>query len=335
MKERKRKGHGHRGNVKRKQAYILGCIICVLLGLCFGIMWKEHNWNKSFSEPSKQNRETVSGKQAYNDHLSNFLFLGIDTRNPVETYETQADAGQADAIFLVSLDRITKDIQVLAIPRDTIAEIKTFTPAGKSLGKVKQHINIQYAFGDGRFKSCDLMKQAVSKLLYDLPIQGYCSLNMDGIPLLADLAGGVEIVVPDDSLAEVNPEFQEGASVTLTSDNVEQFLRYRDRTASQSALVRQEHQRVFLKAYLEKAREMQRQKSSFVKEMYHTLQPYMVTNMGNDLFVKLLEASGENKPREYTLPGEGAEGEDGYEEYHVDEDALHTLVLQMFYKQDS
>lgn len=335
MKDRKRKSHRHHKKAIRKQAYILGGIICVLLVFCVGIVWKEHGWNKSVSESSEQEEETVSGKPIYNEHLSNYLFLGIDTRNPVETYEAQADAGQADAIFLVSLDRVTKDIQVLTIPRDTIAEIETFTPAGKSLGKVKQHINIQYAFGDGRFKSCDLMKQAVSNLLYDLPIQGYCSLNMDGIPLLADLAGGVEVTIPDDSMFEVNPEFQEGASVTLTSDNVEQFVRYRDRTESQSALVRQEHQRIFLKAYLEKAREMQKQKNSFVKEMYHTLQPYMVTNMGNDLFVKLLEASGEKNPQEYTLPGEGAEGEDGYEEYHVDEDALHNLVLQMFYKQDS
>ncbi len=335
MKDRKRKSHRHYKNAKRKQAYIWGFIICILLVLCVGIVWKERSWNKPVSEPSEQEEETVSGKSAYNDHLSNYLFLGIDTRNPVETYETQADAGQADAIFLVSLDRVTKDIQVLAIPRDTIAEIETFTPAGKSLGKVKQHINIQYAFGDGRFKSCDLMKQAVSKLLYNLPIQGYCSLNMDGIPLLADLAGGVEIIVPDDSLAEVNPEFQEGASVTLTSDNVEQFLRYRDKTKSQSALVRQKHQRVFLKAYFEKVREMRKQKKSFVQEMYDTLQPYMVTNMGNDLFVKLLEASEKKIPQEYTLPGEGTEGDDGYEEYHVDEDALHDLVLQMFYKQDS
>ena len=61
----------------------------------------------------------------------------------------------------------------------------------------------------------------------------------------------------------------------------------------------------------------------------------MVTNMGNDLFVKLLEASEQTIPQEYTLPGEGAEGDDGYEEYHVDEEALHNLVLQMFYKQDS
>lgn len=35
----------------------------------------------------------------YNDHLSNYLFLGIDTRNPVDTYQTQEDAGQADAIL--------------------------------------------------------------------------------------------------------------------------------------------------------------------------------------------------------------------------------------------
>lgn len=335
MKDRKRKSHRHHKNAKRKQVYIWGFMIGILAVLCVGIVWKERSWNKPVPESPEQEEETVSGKPAYNDHLSNYLFLGIDTRNPVETYETQADAGQADAIFLVSLDRVTNDIQVLAIPRDTIAEIETFTPAGKSLGKVKQHINIQYAFGDGRFKSCDLMKQAVSKLLYNLPIQGYCSLNMDGIPLLADLAGGVEVTVPDESLVEVNPEFQEGASVTLTSDNVEQFLRYRDRTTSQSALVRQEHQRIFLKAYLEKAREMQKQNTSFVQEMYQTLQPYMVTNMGNDLFVKLLEASEQTIPQEYTLPGEGAEGDDGYEEYHVDEEALHNLVLQMFYKQDS
>ena len=37
----------------------------------------------------------------YNDHLSNYLFLGIDTRNSVDTYQTQEDAGQADAIFVV------------------------------------------------------------------------------------------------------------------------------------------------------------------------------------------------------------------------------------------
>ena len=85
----------------------------------------------------------------YNDHLSNYLFLGIDTRETVDTYQSQVDAGQADAIFLVSMDRATEKIKVLFIPRDSMTRIEVFNPAGKSLGMTTDHINIQYAYGDG------------------------------------------------------------------------------------------------------------------------------------------------------------------------------------------
>ena len=56
----------------------------------------------------------------YNDHLSNYLFMGIDTRENVDTYESQKDAGQADSIFLVSMDRATEQLKVLFIPRDSM-----------------------------------------------------------------------------------------------------------------------------------------------------------------------------------------------------------------------
>ena len=59
-----------------------------------------------------------------------------------------------------------------------MTEIEVFNPSGKSLGESTDHINIQYAFGDGKQKSCELMKTAVSNLLDGLPIQGYCSMNM-------------------------------------------------------------------------------------------------------------------------------------------------------------
>ena len=40
---------------------------------------------------------TWNGKTySYNEHLSNFLFLGIDTKEKAETKTGQADAGQAD-----------------------------------------------------------------------------------------------------------------------------------------------------------------------------------------------------------------------------------------------
>lgn len=319
----------------KKHTFLFGGIIGVLLLLCMGILWKEYSRNKAIISSAKQEAMSEEETHTYNDHLSNYLFLGVDTSEPVETYEVQADAGQADTIFLVSLNRKTREIQVLAIPRDTIAEIQVFSPGGKSLGTTKQHLNIQYAFGDGKHKSCRLMKDAVSRLLDNLPIQGYCSLNLDGIPLLADLVDGVEVTIPDDSFENAYPEFQEGTTVTLTSENVEAFVRYRDRTTSQSALVRQEHQNLFLQAYLKKAREYQEKETAFVTEMYETLEPYMVTNMGTDFFVDLLKASEEGEPITYTLPGEGREGSDGYEEYHVDEKALSDLLLQMFYQKDS
>ena len=127
---------------------------------------------------------TYQGKEyAYNDHLSNFLFLGIDSREKTQTQVGRADAGQADAIFLVSWDRVDHSLTGITIPRDTITEIEIFDQEGNSAGKSRDHINLAYAYGDGGRESCELMEEAVSNLLYGIPIQGYCSLSMEGIPL--------------------------------------------------------------------------------------------------------------------------------------------------------
>ena len=188
-----------------------------------------------------QNSDTVEYKgeaYKYNDHLSNYLFLGIDTREAVDTYQSQADAGQADAIFLVSMDRATEKIKVLFLPRDSMTRIEVFNPYGQSLGETTDHLNIQYAFGDGKEKSCELMKTAVSDMLDGLPIQGYCSMNMDGISVITDFVGGIQLTIPDDSLADVNPKYKKGAVVDITGETAEQFVRYRDIDKTQSALVR-------------------------------------------------------------------------------------------------
>ena len=76
----------------------------------------------SVSMDQQEDGITYKGKTyTYNDHLSNFLFMGIDTRGEVENQETD-NTGQADAIFLVSMDRVTEQIHVISIPRDTITE---------------------------------------------------------------------------------------------------------------------------------------------------------------------------------------------------------------------
>ena len=281
-----------------------------------------------------QNSDIVEYKgetYKYNDHLSNYLFLGIDTRETVDTYQSQVDAGQADAIFLVSMDRATEKIKVLFIPRDSMTRIETFNPYGQSLGETTDHLNIQYAFGDGKEKSCELMKTAVSNMLDGLPIQGYCSMNMDGISVITDFVGGIQLTIPDDSLADVNPEYKKGAVVDITGETAEQFVRYRDIDKTQSALVRQERQKTFLQALVQKAQEKAGEDAGFVTGLYDSVKSYTVTNMGNDIFAKLLAASQNGITDTETVPGEGTHGEN-FDEYHIDEDALSDLIISMFYE---
>lgn len=281
-----------------------------------------------------QNSDIVEYKgetYKYNDHLSNYLFLGIDTRETVDTYQSQVDAGQADAIFLVSMDRATEKIKVLFIPRYSMTRIEVFNPYGQSLGETTDHLNIQYAFGDGKEKSCELMKTAVSNMLDGLPIQGYCSMNMDGISVITDFVGGIQLTIPDDSLADVNPEYKKGAVVDITGETAEQFVRYRDIDKTQSALVRQERQKTFLQALVQKAQEKAGEDAGFVTGLYDSVKSYTVTNMGNDIFAKLLAASQNGITDTETVPGEGTHGEN-FDEYHIDEDALSDLIISMFYE---
>ena len=156
---------GKRKKIQTKK-YLLGMIILLVVGIAVVVglgIWKQRNLKKktenaAYTQTEKKKTSgtiTYEGKDyEYNDHLSNFLFMGIDKRELVETTKGQADAGQADAIFLISWDRVEHKMSMVSIPRDTMTEIEVFDQNGDSLGKTKDHINLAYAYGDG--KKCEL-----------------------------------------------------------------------------------------------------------------------------------------------------------------------------------
>lgn len=260
----------------------------------------------------------------YNDHLSNYLFIGVD--------KYEVEAGQCDALFLLSYDRVTKDIAVISIPRDTMTDIEVFLADGTSGGMSRNHISLSYSFGDGAHESCQLTKEAVSHLFYGLYINGYCAMNMSGLPVIPEVIGEFEVVVPDDSLVSANPQWKEGSTVMITSENAEDFVRYRDIEVSMSALARQGRQRVFLEAAMEKLEKEFAKDQKVVTELYEALTPHLVTSMGNDLFLELMEAvASGTEVVSWTLPGEGITG-DVYDEYRVDDELLYEKIIETFYK---
>ena len=266
-----------------------------------------------------------------NDHLSNYLLLGVDTEGSIREKKTPGSAGQTDAIFLLSYDRAKETVVCLAIPRDTITQIEIFTPGGESTGFFSDHINLQYAFGDGRQKSCELSAEAVSRLLSGIRIDGCAAVNLSSIPKLATLVDGVEITIPDDTLAKENPAFTKGSRVLLDETNTELFVRYRDTDVMQSGFDRMNRQKVFIEAFAARLSQKQKEDASTVTRIFETMKEEMITNMSNDIFVDL--AGAERVGEIETIPGSrGHEG--SYDVYRADESALYDLVIRLFYKEE-
>ena len=242
---------------KKKQIVFIVCIVVAVLiaGVVFVIASRKEKLPTDYTESERDDLVVYKGKKyEYNEHLSNYLFLGIDTFEAVDTYETQEDAGQADTIMLVSYDRVKNTMTCLAIPRDSMTNIHMIAMDGTDLGTAEDHINIQYAFGDGKHKSCELMKNTVEEVLYGVPITGYCSLNIEGIPLLSRAIGEMQVTIPNSSLEEMNPLYKEGATITVNEENAELFVRYRNINIKQSAIDSSERQKVYVKAFSQKAK---------------------------------------------------------------------------------
>ena len=337
-RELERRGSSGKRRGRFAAVIIAGVAVLAVAGLGYaGIQKKkaaEAASAKATVEAEDSNTVTWQGKTyKYNQNISNYLLLGVDKRTPAETRVGKADAGQADALFLLSLNRKTKEMTLISIPRDTMTDVESFDLEGKSLGKSKDHISLSYGYGDGGAESCKLTQEAVSNLFYGLPIQGYLAMNLDGIPELTKSVGGLTVTVPNNSLEYEYPEFAEGAEVTLTEENTEVFLRSRDVDESQSAIYRMERQKAFLDAFSKKAKECYEQNEKFAANLFVAIKPYTVTNISEDRLMKLFQTADEGDGYiEWTVPGEGTQGL-SYDEYHVDDDALYTKVMETFYQE--
>lgn len=275
------------------------------------------------------------GIYRYNEDILTFLFLGIDKLSEVKPVKNSIDGGQSDAIFLLVLNPVNKEATVIGIPRDTMAEVEVYDKKGKYRGTDIRQICLQHGYGDGAELSCERSVTAVSKLFYNLPIHGYCALNMGAIPLLNDAVGGVDVIALEDaSLSEVKSfRAKKGEALHLEGMDAYVYLRARDTGQSKSAAGRLERQKQYLTAYASKAVEALKSDITLPVSLYNTLSKYMVTDITIDEVSYLATRVAEYQfPEEnmFSLAGDiNTEGK--YEKFYVDEQALYELILKVFY----
>ncbi|MCM1101499.1 MAG: LCP family protein [Clostridium sp.] len=267
----------------------------------------------------------------YNSDILTFLFLGIDKMSEVKATEEGDQGGQSDAIFLLVLDPHSKKATVIGIPRDTMAEIDVYSPGGNFLGTTTAQITLQHGYGDGAQTSCERSKKAVSKLLYDMPIHGYCAINMGAISLINDAVGGVEVTALEDV---VNSNIKKGQTIRLQGQQAYQYVHNRDTNSAESAFRRLDRQKQYLSAYASTALSAMKKDITLPVTLYSTISKYMVTDITIDevsyLATQVSDYSFDGDSI-CSLQGEVVKGE-VYEEFYVDEDALYELILKVFYE---
>lgn len=267
----------------------------------------------------------------YNQDVLTFLFLGVDKMEEVALASDSTKGGQSDAIFLLVLNPHTMEANVIGIPRDTMADVEVYNEEGNYVGNTMAQIALQHAYGDGMQMSCERTVDAVSRLFYNLPIHGYCAVNMGAIPLINDAIGGVEVTALEDI---IKTDIKEGQTILLQGKDAYYYLHNRDTKSVGSAARRLERQKQYLLEYASTAIEAMQHDITIPVDIYNTISKYMVTDITVDEVSYLATQATSYQFGDDSITSlEGEIENDGkFSRFYVDEVALYELIIDVFYE---
>lgn len=278
-----------------------------------------------------------------NEDLISVLVMGIDSET-VEAVggqswkadDTVNNGGQADTLFLTVINPHTKEISFVAINRNTMADVDVWDDEGNYTGVVTQQISLQHGYGDGGVESCERQVKAVSRMLFNIPINSYVAISMDGVPKLNDAIGGVDVTVLDDIVyPEYNMNLHTGENVTLKGKTAYWYVRLRNENAFNSNQLRLDRQKQYLKAFINKAKEKSLSDIRIALDLYKTMGEYMVTDIDLSTFTYMATEYLNydfDLDNIYTLEGETINGTQ-FEEFYMDEDAAEEMIVNLFYEE--
>lgn len=338
-------GRRRKRKKSRVKKIVLG-VCCTLLALVIavvgavaGLYFNGQNQLNSFSnynisapdgvEVQNDGEYIVYNGETYklNTNITNFLLMGIDKRELNDT-AVNGTNGQADVIVLAALDTSTGKFTLINISRDTMTDVAVYSKGGAYTGTSKQQICLSYAYGLDEEKSCNNTVSSVSRLFYNIPINTYLSLDLDGISALNDSIGGVDVVSP-----ETIGDFKEGESYHLQGESAESFVRIREHETPEGNSLRMKRQEVYVNQFINKIFSMTKQDLSTPLKLFNASADYTCTNLTPSRVTYLggtLVKNGSLSVEMTQVPGEITMGEK-YAEFNVDEKGFYELFLSIFY----
>lgn len=269
----------------------------------------------------------------FNDNITSILLIGVDKekmdQNPNEKFGAN---GQADLLLLLALDTSNGNLKAIPISRDAMVDVNQYSVSGDFIGIEKEQICLSYSYGDGREKSCENTVTSASRLLYGMPINSYVAIDIEGIKVLNDALGGVDVTV-DEDIDIYGMKIKKGETANLKGEYALGYIRSRDSVSIDANSERMARQKNYMKSFFKTAIQKTKKDITTPIKLYNKASNYKVSDItvaDVSFLTKCVLMSGKTDLEFASIKGQNVMGEK-YVEFYPDMNALYDLVVNTFY----
>ena len=265
----------------------------------------------------------------YNDKVTSLLFMGVDKRD-LNDANDQGTGGQADVLVLMAMDFKNRKLTLLNVPRDTMTDVAIYSAGGYYTGTQKQQICLSYAYGDGKETSCTNTVASVKRLFYNIPVNTYYSLDLDGIAAVNDAVNGVDVISP-----ETINKFKEGEKYHLMGEDSERFVRARVHNTAEANNLRMKRQQVYAQSFMSKVMTEVRRNPSSAVTLFNESSPFSCTNLNPAKVTYIAQgiaSHGALNTGIITIPGKTSLNNNQMVEFNINEKEFYEQFLNVFYE---
>lgn len=318
-------------------AILLAVVLVISAALMFLEVW-EQNQGKDTEYADFPKNVTYGGKEyVAKDNIETLLLLGLDQYEGESTAESHESGVQTDFLMLFVFDNKAETCTAVQINRDTMTKVKKLSIGGTSVVDTytKQvALAYNYVADDNSKIRCRNTKDSVEEILLGIDIDHYLALTMDAVPVVNDLAGGVELEIKDD-FSTIDASLVKGEKAKLTGEQALLYVRARKGLEDDSNLARMERQRQYINALYEKLLSNMQSDEEFAVTLAEEMNDYVVYDSSNQKMKKIAEKFDTFEflgIRE--IEGESKLGEE-FMEFYPKEASLWEVVLDLFYLPES
>lgn len=271
----------------------------------------------------------------YYHNFDNYLIMGTDGSGNEDGVGEDFQNGMADFLLVMSIDKTADTYTLIELNRDTVTMIPVIDREGNLENYQYMQLCTGHWFGGTREMGCQNQVDAVSSFLGGVEFDGYYAISMYDIQKMNHAIGGVTVTLDYDMTMD-DPAMKKGATLKLTDEQAEIFLRARMEVGSGLNIDRMARQHTYLTAFLEQGMEKLASEPRYFYDLFDSMQDFTLTNLTGKQLSKIAKALTSNEQTGiFSFDGDNERGfvlGDGliHAEYYVSDITLMHDLTQIY-----